>query len=89
MQGIPWESIPALRGRPVSRVPSLDFLVDRTAGDIDDKNVFYVLNPDGDLVRTQEQFEPWVTKKGWKGITGRRPTEEELVDALSNYDLVL
>lgn len=29
VQGIPWESIPILRGRSVSRIPSLSFLVDR------------------------------------------------------------
>ena len=29
VQAIPWESIPSLRGRSVSRIPSLDFLLDR------------------------------------------------------------
>ncbi|SRR5258708_9926287 len=29
LQGIPWESIPILRGRSVSRIPSISFLVDR------------------------------------------------------------
>ncbi|KAI6000295.1 peptidase family C50-domain-containing protein [Pisolithus orientalis] len=29
LQGIPWESIPVLRGRSVSRIPSLNFLLDR------------------------------------------------------------
>jgi separase len=29
VQGIPWESIPILRGRSVSRIPSMDFLADR------------------------------------------------------------
>ncbi|EMD38775.1 hypothetical protein CERSUDRAFT_92811 [Gelatoporia subvermispora B] len=29
VQGIPWESIPIMRGRSVSRIPSLDFLEDR------------------------------------------------------------
>ena len=29
VQGIPWESIPILRGRSVSRIPSIDFLIDR------------------------------------------------------------
>ncbi|KAL4242854.1 hypothetical protein ABKN59_011524 [Abortiporus biennis] len=29
VQGFPWESIPSLRGRSVSRVPSLEFLLDR------------------------------------------------------------
>ncbi|KAH7913084.1 peptidase family C50-domain-containing protein [Hygrophoropsis aurantiaca] len=29
VQGIPWESLPALRGRSVSRIPSIEFLLDR------------------------------------------------------------
>ncbi|KAI0634651.1 peptidase family C50-domain-containing protein [Trametes polyzona] len=29
VQGIPWESLPVLRGRSVSRIPSMDFLIDR------------------------------------------------------------
>lgn len=29
LQEIPWESIPILRGRSVSRIPNVDFLVDR------------------------------------------------------------
>lgn len=29
VQGIPWESIPILRGRAISRIPSLPFLLDQ------------------------------------------------------------
>lgn len=29
VQDIPWESIPSLRGRSISRIPSMDFLLDR------------------------------------------------------------
>jgi separase len=29
LQEIPWESLPILRGRSVSRIPNVDFLVDR------------------------------------------------------------
>ena len=29
LQGVPWESMPTLRGRSVSRIPSLSFLFDR------------------------------------------------------------
>ncbi|KAI0646724.1 peptidase family C50-domain-containing protein [Trametes meyenii] len=29
VQGIPWESLPVLRGKSVSRIPSMDFLLDR------------------------------------------------------------
>ncbi|KAF9225675.1 hypothetical protein BS17DRAFT_749997 [Gyrodon lividus] len=31
LQGIPWESIPTLRGQSVSRIPSLEFLLDRVS----------------------------------------------------------
>jgi separase len=111
--GFPWESIPILRGRGVSRVPSLPIMLDqvqllralsppapgaqsKAAFDgrfkIDSRKVFYILNSSGDLARTQTYFEPWLTTmaaKGWKGIVGRSPTELEMVDALTRYDLVL
>lgn len=29
VQGIPWESIPIMRGHSISRIPSMDFLIDR------------------------------------------------------------
>lgn len=29
VQGIPWESLPVLRGQSVSRIPNMDFLIDR------------------------------------------------------------
>ena len=175
--GFPWESMPILRGRSISRIPSLPFLLHQvamtsylsiqvsaqsasptmpethlavsTASDassvgitspapsrgratasrtpssltsgstrsptssktsekstvssassptpgkvkVDTRKVFYILNPSGDLSRTQTHFEPWLTtmaqKGGWKGIVGRRPTELELEGALKEYDLVL
>lgn len=31
VQGLPWESMPSLRGRSVSRIPGVDFLHDRVA----------------------------------------------------------
>ncbi|ORX39637.1 cysteine-type endopeptidase [Kockovaella imperatae] len=103
----PWESIPILRGRNASRVPSLPFLLHQWSmrdliyplaseqGKIlvDSKKVFYILNPSGDLSRTQTHFEPWIQsmekQAGWKGIMGRPPTELELEAVLKEYDLVL
>ncbi|KAG8835933.1 hypothetical protein FRC17_000018 [Serendipita sp. 399] len=109
LQGIPWESIPALRGRPISRVPSMAFLFDSiklaTAQNakengvsldivdrviVDPLRTFYVLNPEGDLKRTEEKFRPWAqqaSKIGWSGIVGRKPAEFELAAALSRSDL--
>ncbi|KAL4079672.1 peptidase family C50-domain-containing protein [Scleroderma citrinum] len=120
LQGIPWESIPVLRGRSVSRIPSLSFLLDRihlTAwnkrtktsngheideasqqmcpGDrifIDPRKAYYVLNPSGDLKGTEGRFSSWLKQMhsvGWGGITGRAPSEQEFLNALSQKDLVI
>ncbi|KAG8921766.1 hypothetical protein FRC02_012360 [Tulasnella sp. 418] len=115
LQSLPWESIPALRGRPVSRIPSMSFLIDRLELvqhqqglsplsssskkrvykdriQVDPLKAFFVLNPSGDLGVTQATYEKnfaEMQKLGWKGITGRAPTEEEMVQALSNNDLML
>ncbi|KAF8623369.1 hypothetical protein AX17_007447 [Amanita inopinata Kibby_2008] len=114
VQGIPWESIPVLRGRSVSRIPSIDFLLDRLefvkrqhagspSGDTSDshhprgalvnpRKGFYILNPSGDLDRTQERFMGWVKdmeKIGWTGTVGRPPSEQQFLDALQRQDLVV
>jgi separase len=102
VQEIPWESIPILRGRAVSRVPSLAFLSDRlppTIGqnasrlELDSQKVYYILNPSGDLAKTQKTFEPWLKamseKCGWRGIIGREPSSLEITSALQTYDLIL
>nr|XP_019013302.1 uncharacterized protein I206_01368 [Kwoniella pini CBS 10737]OCF52083.1 hypothetical protein I206_01368 [Kwoniella pini CBS 10737] len=118
IQPFPWESIPILRGRPISRIPSLSFLLDQVKmsnhlrpslsqstanpdrnGEIDvrrtvnSRKTFYILNPSGDLDRTEQHFKPYiddmVKKAGWKGIIGRPPTELEMAAALKDYDLVL
>ncbi|KAN0065117.1 separin protein [Thecaphora frezii] len=149
----PWESMPILRRRAVSRIPSMAFLQDRidlarvyhqlpdeeptrrrsplssssasqrgkaakTNGtsseaettthsaswrialrngklfNLSKRRTTYLLNPSGDLVRTQERFEPWLqshtgTRGGWRGIIGREPVLDELVRMLSDSDLHL
>ncbi|RKO91964.1 peptidase family C50-domain-containing protein [Blyttiomyces helicus] len=95
LQALPWESIPILRGRPVSRLPSLCFLRDRLllAGGrertVDPANVGYVLNPGQDLGNTEKEFEDVVARQGWTGITARAPSESEFSDALTNKDIFL
>lgn len=112
----PWESMPVLRGRSVSRIPSISFLQDRielarfmrggqtTRGEtsksesesvrfeMDRSKTFYVLNPSGDLTRSQERFQPWLDERrqlGWRGITGRAPVMDEFSNALAANDLVM
>ncbi|TGZ82401.1 hypothetical protein EX30DRAFT_362974 [Ascodesmis nigricans] len=67
-QMFPWESLPCLQSRPVSRVPSLAVLHDlilssttpiqsRPGHYITPTSGGYVLNPDSDLSNTQKVFE--------------------------------
>ncbi|GAA5958016.1 hypothetical protein JCM21900_004746 [Sporobolomyces salmonicolor] len=77
LQAFPWESLPCLRGRSVSRLPSLSFLRDRldlaasrsTSEDrpfeivVNPKSAAFVLNPGGDLRNTQKTFEPWLEQQ--------------------------
>ena len=111
IQGLPWENLPILRGQSVSRIPSVEFLIDRlefvqwrrktenrqdeTPVDraiVDPKKGYYVLNPSGDLGRTQARFQDWakdMESVGWQGITGRAPSELQFLNALENNDLVV
>lgn len=80
LQSIPWESLPVLRGQSVSRIPSLEFLLDRVGlaemagedGDVmdrirvDARKTYYVLNPSGDLKGTEGRFSSWL--KGMHGM---------------------
>lgn len=102
---LPWESIPALRRRPVCRIPSLDFLLDRVemvhrlgaTQDDDgalhlprDCKAWYLLNPSRDLVKSQARFEGYLSsKKHWRGIVGRPPADNDFVDSLGSQPLVL
>ncbi|KAJ7087888.1 peptidase family C50-domain-containing protein [Mycena epipterygia] len=109
VQGLPWESIPILRGKSVSRIPSIDFLLDRVqlagwlahgAGSsvvvdraaMDPHKGYCVLNPSGDLVRTEGRFKGWaedMEKVGWQCVVGHAPSEQQFLDALRKKDLVV
>ncbi|OAJ36096.1 hypothetical protein BDEG_20308 [Batrachochytrium dendrobatidis JEL423] len=61
-QHLPWESLPALRGHSVSRMPSCAMLGEiysstNFCSNVSKEQCFYVLNPSGDLVHTQAEFE--------------------------------
>lgn len=110
VQGLPWESMPILRGRSVSRIPGVDFIHDRVAfaklkqeargqihksedgAAIDSSSGYYILNPSGDLGRTEDRFRDWskdMRKMGWDGVIGRAMSELEFVNALRTRDLVV
>jgi separase len=58
-QFIPWESLPILRHRSVSRLPSWHFLherLDAVSTTLARERTSFVLNPQGDLPDTQHAF---------------------------------
>lgn len=110
VQGIPWESLPILRGRSVSRIPGVQFLHDRilfaqrkreAAGQVHDaangavvdhRKGYFILNPSGDLSKTEDRFRDWANSMravGWDGIIGQGLTEQHFIDALRSNDLVV
>jgi len=105
VQMLPWENLPALRNQEIYRMPSIRSIflaLTRSTNHhedasaiappfpvIDPFDAFYVLNPSGDLVSTQEEFDQLFKNYEWKGNAGNAPTAEELVLALRNHDLFL
>ncbi|KAG1788751.1 peptidase family C50-domain-containing protein [Suillus plorans] len=93
VQGVPWESIPVLRGQSVSRIPSVSFLLDRVRlasaenrsggvvdrTSVDARKTFFVLNPSGDLKGTEGRFKPWLEQMRSVGWEGviGRPPSEQ------------
>ncbi|NXK00795.1 ESPL1 protein, partial [Corythaixoides concolor] len=78
LQKLPWESMACLRAVPVTRLPSLRFLLSynlaqERAGSVlsrgvDPGSAFYVLNPHRNLPGTEERFRDWFQR--WVEISG-------------------
>ncbi|KAK9320809.1 peptidase family C50-domain-containing protein [Lipomyces orientalis] len=90
----PWESLPCLRGKSISRLPSLSSLrsiLQHYRGQrIDVGKGAYILNPSTDLVNTQNLFQTKLDSfDGWTGIVARSPSEEEFRSILNMNDIVL
>ncbi|XP_062077222.1 separase isoform X2 [Humulus lupulus] len=99
VQMLPWENIPILRTQEVYRMPSIWSIsarLDKSYHDqvrsfpfIDPLDAFYLLNPDGDLSCTQNEFENWFKDQQLEGQAGVAPTAEELAVALKSHDLFI
>ncbi|OMJ22669.1 Separin [Smittium culicis] len=69
-----------------------DRVFKKTVLDADVNSVFYLINPGGDLQRTQQTMEPIVKMdqcREWSGIIGREPLSQELVYGLHNSEIYL
>ena len=89
IQRLPWEGMEFLRRSPVSRVPSVAFVLahgrnsfggnDLVKSGVNLRSGHYILDPDGNLPRTRAALSPLVSglaKKGWTGVAGKPPTED-------------
>lgn len=91
LEQFPFESLPILRSNNAAstRVPSLQYLIAQLSAvqkRPSPSNVFYLLNPGGDLPRTEKKFRTVFEKrKGWSGVagvsTGTPDFSEEVNDA--------
>uniref|UniRef100_A0A7M4EJJ1 separase n=1 Tax=Crocodylus porosus TaxID=8502 RepID=A0A7M4EJJ1_CROPO len=101
LQKLPWENMPCLQALPVTRLPSLRFLLSYSlrsqdqAGSVltrgvDPSSAFYVLNPHSNLPGTEERFRAWFeSEAGWTGVTGTVPSREQMQAALMEHDLYI
>ncbi|XP_073519047.1 separin [Phyllobates terribilis] len=101
LQKLPWESMPCLLTRSVTRLPSLHFLLNygllkkhqpqsTLVHGVDPKKTFYVLNPHSNLPGTEERFRDWFKNEpGWKGVIRSAPKSDELQSALTTQDLYI
>lgn len=101
LQKLPWESLPTLISRPVTRLPSLRFLLSYdlvkkycpqsafTKG-VNPDSTYYVLNPHANLPGTEERFRDWFQSESkWSGVTGKAPTPEQVQAGLTQHDLYI
>lgn len=104
VQMLPWENIPILSNQEVYRMPSVNsilFTLKRclynqqgnsiAAGfpRVNPSDAYYLLNPGGDLEKTQTELEQWFRNQNWEGEAGKVPSAKDLILALTKHDLFL
>ncbi|KAG5360919.1 Separin [Yarrowia sp. B02] len=83
----PWENISSLCGRSVSRVSSLQVLSQLLDTPQPSGAPYYILNPGGDLPKTQDRFEDALSP--FSGVVGKPPSESEWLKALKSSSVMI
>jgi len=100
LQPFPWESLPCMTRskQAASRVPSLQYLstmwkfheestLSIVNSGVSQESVFYMINPDKSLPKTQERLEGVMKgHSSWEGIFGEPPKPGQLANMLSKKD---
>ncbi|WFD18821.1 separase [Malassezia caprae] len=82
---LPWESLPVLRTRSVTRLTGLALVP--AARTLDRARTTFLLNPSGDLVRSEARFAPALrAEPTWRGTVGHAPVAGQVAQSLANSD---
>ncbi|GMG56238.1 unnamed protein product [Ambrosiozyma monospora] len=91
----PWESMPCLQGKSISRMPSLTMLYNVLKANnkllndgVSSSSGYYVINPGGDLKNTQKNFQDLFAElNGWNGVAGVKPQQQEIKNGLTKTNM--
>lgn len=80
---IPWESLQCMQNKSISRMPSVHLLVEllksRPELSVRNEKLYYMINPSGDLKRTEEKFKkPFQDEPRWSGLVGEKPIDDSI-----------
>jgi len=103
VQSLPWESLPCMLAakQPVSRIPSLQYLsclwqahcISKESvvqSGVSADSVFYLINPDSTLPKTQERLETVLKDfTDWEGCSGEPPRPGQLSEVLGRKDVYI
>ena len=97
LQAYPWESVSILRSHSVSRMPSVDVLLYQlelnklmSYAKANLQHVSYVINPKGDLAKTEERFANWFSSiPSWHGVMSRVPNKHDWMSYISDHDVFI
>ena len=63
---------------------------DRGVTHVDPHDTYYIINPSGDLPRTEKTFASWFSGvPGWKGVVNMVPRPDEFVEGLEHHDTLM
>eukprot|EP01135_Chromosphaera_perkinsii_P012425 Nk52_evm36s2657 gene=Nk52_evmTU36s2657 len=91
-QQFPWECLPSCVSTPYARIPSFRYF-ERCCGAeelslVNVREGYYIINPGGDLVDSQNEFKDYFDCKGdWEGIVSQVPEEKDFSIGLEQKNL--
>jgi hypothetical protein len=88
----PFEGLPSLQGRVVSRLPSLPFVLPRLESQVVKEKTSYILDPQSNLSDTTGRLLPFlesISETAWNGVVREAPTREFMEESLLTNGLLL